>query len=35
MKVCRGHMCRWLGSSKKVGSPPGSFGGPAGIFSSR
>ena len=35
IKVCRGHMCRWFGSSKKVGSPPDSFGGPAGILSSR
>ena len=35
IKVCRGHMCKWFGSSKKVGSPPDSFGGPAGILSSR
>ena len=35
MKVCLGQMCRWLGSSRKVESPPVSFDGPAGILSSR
>lgn len=34
IKVCRGQMCRWFGSSKNVGSPPASFGGPGGILSS-
>ena len=34
IKVCRGQMCKWFGSSKKAGSPPSAFGGPAGIFNS-